>query len=143
MLSLTKLAEWTANTSFGKKALSEPENPSMFNRRPSFRLITGLFLLVVSYIIGWPFVGVAGFLAAYYREPLIALIGGPVTYGLSWLVFCLSMYLIGVEGYKGLNILLGHLARRFIQAHANNFKENTKISCQKCYSDSKSSNDRE
>jgi hypothetical protein len=36
-------------------------------------------------------------LAVYLQKPLVAIIGGPLTYGLSHLVFLAGMYLAGAE----------------------------------------------
>jgi hypothetical protein len=37
----------------------------------------GLFLVGLSYVIGWPAVAAFGVLAAWFREPLIIAVGGP------------------------------------------------------------------
>jgi hypothetical protein len=38
-----------------------------------------------------------GILAVYYREPLIIVIGGPLTYGFSHLVFLAGASLVGTQ----------------------------------------------
>jgi hypothetical protein len=39
-------------------------------------------------------------MAVYFKKPLIIIIGGPLTYGLSHLVFILGMYLAGAKYTK-------------------------------------------
>ena len=68
---------------------------SAFKQRPSARTVVGISAIGVSYIIGWPAVGLLGAISIYMKEPLIIVIGGPVTYGLSHLVFIIGMYLAG------------------------------------------------
>ena len=41
--------------------------------------------------------GLLGLISLHLREPLIVAIGGPVTYGLSHLVFIVGMYLAGAD----------------------------------------------
>jgi len=68
---------------------------SAFKEKPSPRIIAGLLAIMISYIIGWPAVAALGFLALKLHEPWIVVVGGPLTYGLSHLVFMLGMYLCG------------------------------------------------
>jgi hypothetical protein len=60
-------------------------------------MIVGISAIGISYIIGWPAVGLLGVVSLHLREPLIVTIGGPMTYGLSHLVFIFGMYLAGAE----------------------------------------------
>jgi hypothetical protein len=60
-------------------------------------MVIGLCLVAFSYIIGWPAVAALGILSVYFREPLIVVIGGPVTYGFSHLVFLIGAWLIGAK----------------------------------------------
>lgn len=68
----------------------------------------GLILIGFSYIIGWPAVAALSFLAVYFQEPLIVIIGGPVTYGLSHLVFLAGAWLSGAEHAR---ILMRHATK--------------------------------
>ena len=49
----------------------------------------------LSYIIGWPAVGLLALIAFHTGEPMILVIGGPLVYGLSHLVFIAGFYLAG------------------------------------------------
>lgn len=66
----------------------------------NFRIILGLALILVSYIIGWPAVFFLGFLSVYLNEPAVGLVGGPLIYGFSHLVFLVGVLLVGSEVYE-------------------------------------------
>lgn len=84
-----------AENDFIRSAIEEQADLSAFKEKPSLKVLAGLFAIIVSYIIGWPAVAALGFLAIKLHKPWIVVIGGPVTYGLSHLVFLLGMYLCG------------------------------------------------
>lgn len=84
-----------ATTDFVRSAIAEQADLSAFKEKPNLRIIAGVFAIAFSYVIGWPAIAGLGMLAAKYRQPLIVVVGGPVTYGLSHLVFLLGMYLAG------------------------------------------------
>jgi hypothetical protein len=84
-----------AATDFVRSAIAEQADLSAFKEKPSLRIIAGVFAIAFSYVIGWPAIAGLGILAAKCRQPLIVVIGGPVAYGLSHLVFLLGMYLAG------------------------------------------------
>jgi hypothetical protein len=77
-------------------AIEEKADLSAFQKKPTPRMIAGIAAMAISYIIGWPAVSALGVIAIYLDKPLILAIGGPLTYGLSHLVFILGMYLAGV-----------------------------------------------
>lgn len=57
----------------------------------------GLFLILFSYVIGWPAVGALGLVSFYTGNPLILAVGGPLVYGLSHLMFLIGMYYAGKD----------------------------------------------
>ena len=75
--------------------MAEQADLSAFKEKPSLKIILGLLAMMVSYIIGWPAVAALGLLSIQLHEPLVVIVGGPLTYGLSHLVFLLGMYLCG------------------------------------------------
>jgi hypothetical protein len=89
------------NTPFVRNAIAEKADLTAFKQKPSARILFGVFLIGFSYIIGWPAVGALAGLAIYLQEPLVAIIGGPLTYGISHLVFLAGMYLAGAK-YSGI-----------------------------------------
>ena len=104
--------EKIAKTKFVQTAVEEKADLSAFRERPTTRIILGLSAIGISYIIGWPAVAFLGALSVYFKEPLIVAIGGPVTYGLSHLVFILGMYLAGA---KYTRIFLRWAARMMVE----------------------------
>jgi len=96
--------------------MEHPVELSIFRRRPTPRLIIGLILIGVSYIIGWPAVAAFGVLAVWYKEPLIAVIGGPVIYGLSHVVFIFGAWLTGVHQHLG--TLMKYALQAFIKKYS-------------------------
>ena len=86
-----------ARTRFVHAAIVERADLSAFNGRPGPRVIAGVSAIALSYVIGWPLVSLLGAAAVYYQKAAIAVVGGPVAYGLSHLVFILGMYLAGAR----------------------------------------------
>ena len=112
---LKKIAAWAARTEFGKNAIREQADLGAFKDKPTPRIITGIFLMALSYLIGWPAVALFGVLAVYFGQPLIAIVGGPVIYGISHLVFYVGLYLAGAR-YSW--VFLRWATRIFIEKHA-------------------------
>jgi hypothetical protein len=94
-----KIAKYLAGRKYIIEILENPTDLSEFKERPTKRLITGLILMGLSYIIGWPAVAALTILAAWFREPMIAVIGCPTTYGLSCLVFLVGAWLARAPHY--------------------------------------------
>ncbi len=82
---------------FVRRAIAEDADLSAFKEKPSFPVISGILLICLSFALGWPAVAALGVLALQLDEPMIAVFGGPLTYGLSHLVFLAGMYLSGGE----------------------------------------------
>jgi hypothetical protein len=55
----------------------------------------GLSLILLSYVICWPAIGVLGAISLHTKEPLILTVGGPLMYGVSHLVFLIGIYFAG------------------------------------------------
>lgn len=90
---LRKLSE----TEYVRGAIAERADLSVFRERPTPRIIFGLAVIGFSYIIGWPLISVLAALSMYLGKPMILAVGGPVSYGLSHLVFILGMYFAGAK----------------------------------------------
>jgi hypothetical protein len=97
-----KLVGRLAETSYVRRALTEEIDLARLRRKPTPRMIAGLILIGVSYLIGWPAVAAFGFLAVYLEEPMIVIIGGPATYAFSYVVFFAGAWLAGAEYAKTL-----------------------------------------
>jgi hypothetical protein len=96
-----KIAKYLAGRKYIVEILENPTDLSEFSERPTKRLITGLILMGLSYVIGWPAVAALTILAAWFGEPMIAVIGCPTTYGLSYLVFIAGAWLARAPHYIG------------------------------------------
>ena len=83
-----------------RSAMADKADLSAFKEKPSPRIILGVAAIGFSYIIGWPAIGVLAALSVYFHKPWLVAVGGPVTYGLSHLVFLLGMYLAGYNYTK-------------------------------------------
>ncbi len=107
-----------ANSKRIRKLLDETVDLKVFQKKPSVKFTSGLFIIGFSYIIGWPMVSVFGLLAVYFKEPLLFAIGSPLIYGLSHLVFIFGVFIAGKDTIAYLNTFLKWTAikaiRRFI-----------------------------
>ncbi len=86
-----------AATEFVRTAIEEQADLSAFKEKPSLQVIVGVLLICIASLLGWPAVAVLGVLAVKFNEPLLVVIGGPLVYGFSHLVFMFGMYFSGVK----------------------------------------------
>jgi len=89
--SILKLAE----TAYVRSVIEEHADLSAFKKKPTPVILTGVFAICFSFIIGWPAVALLGILSIKLHNPWLVAVGGPMVYGLSHLVFLLGMYLSG------------------------------------------------
>jgi hypothetical protein len=92
---IRNIAKAISKTKFAGRALDEDPRGDPFKEKPSAKVLTGILLIAISYIIGWPMIGICGALALYWREPLLAVIGVPLLFVLAHLVFLAGVYLAG------------------------------------------------
>ncbi|MFH2124005.1 MAG: hypothetical protein ABIJ50_11050 [Pseudomonadota bacterium] len=92
-----KLVLTIAGTAFVRAAIEEQADLSEFREKPSLKILAGVCLICISFPLGWPAVAACGVAAVKLHEPLIAVIGGPLVYGFSHLVFLLGMYFSGAK----------------------------------------------
>jgi hypothetical protein len=92
---IKKIAESVAKTKFASKAINDGADLRAFKEKPSARILFGIVLMGISYIIGWPAIVLFAGLSLYWHQPLIIVIGGPLLFGLAHLVFLAGMYLAG------------------------------------------------
>lgn len=97
-----KVAQYLSRRKWVIKVLENPVNLGEFRQRPTPRLISGLILMGLSFILGWPSVAALGFLAAYLKEPLIAFIGCPAVYVFSHIVFIVGAWVSRAPHYFGI-----------------------------------------
>jgi len=119
---------WLASTAAGRKALREKTDLSAFKERPSKRFLTGVGLVLISYVLGWPMVGLFSVLAAYFQNPGL-LIGGPIAFGFSHLVFLAGMYLAGRGSFKYVEIFFLWSLRTLVERLVGQESANA-VSCE-------------
>jgi ABC-type spermidine/putrescine transport system permease subunit II len=94
---LKKTAQYFARKSFCRNAIDQHANLSAFRERLTLPRVIGLILIAFSYVIGLPAVVALGVMAVKLDEPLIGIIGGPLIYGLSTLIFIIGIKLAGKQ----------------------------------------------
>lgn len=94
---MQKLVAKLAAIPFVRSALAENADLSAFKGKPSLDVVLGVSAILFSYVIGWPLIALLSIAAVHYEQPSIVVVGGPLAYGLSHLVFLLGMYLAGAR----------------------------------------------
>ena len=96
----TNIINRIAKTDYVRSALNDKADLSAFKEKPSFRIIMGVSAILFSYIISSPAIGALGAISVYLNKPMLVVIGGPLLYGFSHLVFIFGMYLAGAKYSK-------------------------------------------
>jgi hypothetical protein len=96
----TKIITRIAKTDYVRSAINDKADLSAFKEKPSIRIIMGVSAILFSYVIAWPAIGALGAVSVYLDKPLLVVIGGPILYGFSHLVFIFGMYLAGAKYSK-------------------------------------------
>ncbi|MFH2075918.1 MAG: hypothetical protein ABIJ57_11345 [Pseudomonadota bacterium] len=97
---------------FVREAMEEKADLALLRAKPKPMVCVGLGLVALSYLIGWPAVGLLAAIAYTLRDPLVLAVGGPLTYGFSHLVFLAGSWLAGSHYVL---ILLRWTTRRVIE----------------------------
>ncbi len=92
---LKRIILYFAAKEYVRSAIREQANLDAFKEKPTLTVLAGVFAIVVSFPLGWPSVAALGILSIKYHTPWIAVIGGPLVYGFSHLLFLFGMYLSG------------------------------------------------
>ena len=103
MSIIKKTALYFARKKFCRAAIHEHADLSIFEKKLTATVIIGLILIAFSNLIGLPAVFIIGGIAAWLEKPMIGFIGMPLTYGISWLLFMLGLYLAGPKYGKALS----------------------------------------
>jgi len=90
------LARRLAQTKFGQRALSQPENGlSILKQKPSTRVCIGLALITISCLTGLPALAFLSYLSVKVSKPMIIAAGAPAVFLLVHIVFGVGVYLAG------------------------------------------------
>ena len=90
-----KAALHFARKKFCKTAIEEQASLRGLREKPTLRMIVGMGLILFSYVIGLPAVIALGIIAIWMKEPLLGVIGAPVTYAVSTVIFIIGIHLAG------------------------------------------------
>ena len=102
-------------TGFAQRAVAERADLEIFQGRPPLRLVIGLALFVLNFILGWPVVAALGAAAVLTGDPLLVVIGGPAAYAFSWFLLGLAVWLVGPDSARYLRAILRWAVRRWIE----------------------------
>ncbi len=108
------LVQKVASSAYGRRALRQEVTLDAFKAPLSLKFKLGVGLVMFSYVLGWPMVGLFSILSAYFRAPAL-LIVGPAFYGFSHLVWLFGMYLTGQDSIKYADILLSWGLRKVVE----------------------------
>jgi hypothetical protein len=80
-----------------RAAIADKADLSAFRQRPTLRILVGVGLILFSYVVGWPLISLLTAASFYLQQPLVGVVGAPLAYGFSHLIFILGMYLAGAK----------------------------------------------
>jgi len=112
------LAQKLASTAYVRRAIQKQVALDSFKTPPSPKFLFGVGLVLFSFLIGWPMVGLFSFLSAYFHSPILLLVG-PVCYMFSHLVWLFGMYLAGKDCIKYIDIIIGWSLRKVVEKALN------------------------
>ncbi len=90
-----RAALYVARKKFCRLAIQEHADLKGLRKKPSASVMAGLVLIAFSYAIGLPAVIALGILAVWLNEPLLGVVGAPLTYAVSTIVFIIGIRLAG------------------------------------------------
>ncbi len=86
-----------------------------FRKRPSGKLMVGVVLIIISSLLGWPAVVLAGWLAVERGNAWVLFVGGPAIYGVSWVIWGLGLLVAGRDSLRYANLLSRYGTRRVVE----------------------------
>ena len=92
---IRKIAQGIAKTKFASKAMHEKTDLRVFKEKPSAKVVLGILLMCMGYILGWPMIALFGLLSLSWNEPLILIVGGPLLFVVAHLIFLAGVYFAG------------------------------------------------
>jgi hypothetical protein len=100
--AIKKTARYFAQKKYGRAAIDARADLRVFREKPTFSMAMGIIMIAFSYVIGLPAVVFLATLAIWLDKPLIGIIGGPLIYGISTLIFIIGIKLAGLKHIKAL-----------------------------------------
>lgn len=99
---IKKTARYFARKKFCREAINEVADLRVIKEKHTLSVMIGLLLIVLSFLFVVPAFLVIGLIAVKLRSPMIGVIGIPASYGFSWLLLMLGIYLTGADYAKAL-----------------------------------------
>ena len=104
-----------AQTRFGQKSLTQPNELSIFKQQPGTRVYVGLVLMAMSFLISLPALAFLSYLSVKLSQPMTIAVGGPVVILVVHILFGVGVYLAG-QNYAV--TMLQWATKRFLQKYA-------------------------
>jgi hypothetical protein len=99
-----KIINFLIKRPFVYNAVLENADLSALTKKPEKKVAiknaVGLSMIIFSYIICWPLIILLGVISISLGQPLFVVVGAPVAYGISHLIFLAGMYLAGIHYTK-------------------------------------------
>jgi peptidoglycan/xylan/chitin deacetylase (PgdA/CDA1 family) len=108
------LARKLASSAYVRRAVEKKVTLDALKTSPSPKFFFGVGLVLFSYVLGWPMVGLFSVLSAYFQAPALLMLG-PAFYGFSHLVWMFGMYLAGRDCIKYADVILSWSLRKAIE----------------------------
>ncbi|MDD4356786.1 MAG: hypothetical protein PHN98_06000 [Smithellaceae bacterium] len=92
---IKRTALYLARTKYCKTAIEDQADLKSIREKPTPSMIAGLIMIGFSYIIGLPAVVAFSVIAVWLKKPLVAVIGGPLIYAVSTIIFIIGVKMAG------------------------------------------------
>ncbi len=102
------------SNAYVRRAVEKEVTLEPLKTSPSFRFFVGVGLILFSYVLGWPMVGLFSILSAYFQAPALLMLG-PAFYAFSHLVWIFGMVLAGRDCIKYADIMLSWSLRKAVE----------------------------
>ena len=90
-----RTALYLARKKYCKTAIEDRADLTAIREKPTPSMIAGIVMIGFSYVIGLPAVIAMGVIAVWMKKPLVAVIGGPLIYAISTIIFIIGIKMVG------------------------------------------------
>lgn len=97
---IKKTALYFARKQYCKAAILKHADLSAIKEKPTPSVVVGIVIIAVSYVIGLPAVVALSIIAVWMSKPLVAIIGGPLIYAISTIMFILGIKMVGKKYFQ-------------------------------------------
>lgn len=97
---IKKSALYLARKKYCQTAIEDRADLTAIREKPTPSMIVGLILIAFSYVIGLPAVIALGVIAVWLKDKRIVLIGGPLIYAISTILFIIGIKMAGKKYFQ-------------------------------------------